>query len=413
MNSTRTFKLFNAEQLQWAVVLFSCCIFIGLVCSRALASIGMIAIIVAALISNNPAETFKAYFKSKELYILAVYFLIVLATGIYSENKSDWLNWVRIKIPYLFLPLAFAPLKKLDARKLTVILYGYILTFFISASIILIRYALDYENQTHAFSMGSSLNIKYSHIRYTLMLAFSFFCAVYMVEKKLFLFSKHEKWIQLLFIAFSFIALHIITVRSGLVALYIGLLFLAFRWVIIEQRFITGLIIIVLLSAAPFVAYKTAGSFRNKINYMRYDLQKYKQGEINDYSDAMRLVSMKIGYQIWLEHEAFGVGSGDLEDETNKIYAKQYPTITPENRRIPHNQFLWVLASTGTVGLVLFLTAFFVPLLSRGYWRQWPIVVLHLILFSSFFTEDTFEEQIGTGFYLIFLLILMNHFKHE
>ena len=62
------------------------------------------------------------------------------------------------------------------------------------------------------------------------------------------------------------------------------------------------------------------------------------------------------------------------------------------------------------VGFVLFLSGFLVPYVVRGYYRQWLMVVLGLIVFSSFFTEDTFEEQIGTGFYVIFLLVLMNHF---
>ena len=143
------------------------------------------------------------------------------------------------------------------------------------------------------------------------------------------------------------------------------------------------------------------------------DKEWYKEGKINDRSDAMRLVSMKIGLQIWRENPVLGVGAGDLETETNKIYNKSYPDVSIDKRRSPHNQFIWVLASTGILGLALFLTAFFFPLLSQGYYKYGLIVILHLMLFSSFFTEDTLEEQMGSGFYLIFLLILMNYFKRE
>ena len=146
---------------------------------------------------------------------------------------------------------------------------------------------------------------------------------------------------------------------------------------------------------------------------MSYDLEMYQKGNINEHSDAMRLLSMQIGLQIWHEHPISGVGAGDLRDETYKIYAHRYPQISDYNRRLPHNQFIWVLATTGAVGLALFLVAFFFPLLSNGYYKYWPILILHLMVFSSFFTEDTFEEQMGSGFYLIFLLILMNHFKRE
>ena len=404
-------KILSNEQFEWAIVLFCQCIFIGLVCSRALASIGMIALIILSLLYNG-RETFKIYFQSKELWVLSLFFWIVLFSGINSADKHEWLNWVRIKLPYLFLPLAFAPIKKLNDKKFITLLYGFILTLWVSAAIILGRYFSNYETITDSFLKGSAIPIHYSHIRYTLMLAFSFFCAVYLLEKRYYLFHKSEKWLQVLYTLFAFAALHILTVRSGLLALYLGLVCLAFKW-FWQKRFLLGTLIILLVGVLPFGAYRFVPSFHNKVSYMQYDLGQYQKGAINENSDAMRIVSMKIGYELWKSNPWFGVGAGDLEAETNNIYECEYPDISPNNRRVPHNQFIWVLASTGIIGFVLFLTAFFVPLFSKGYYNQWPVVVLYVLLFASFFGEDTFEEQIGTGFYLIFLLILMNYFKRE
>ena len=146
---------------------------------------------------------------------------------------------------------------------------------------------------------------------------------------------------------------------------------------------------------------------------MRYDLQQYERGEINEYSDAMRIESMKIGADIWLKNLWLGVGAGDLKMEMDKIYARDYPKISEANRRLPHNQFIWVLSTTGIIGFTLFLFAFFYPLIIKGHYKHWLLLVLYLVIFSSFFTEDTFEEQIGAGFYIIFLLLLLNHLKHD
>lgn len=387
--------------------------FIGFTCSRALVSIGMIALLVTTLLSSNPKQLFSNYFKRPELWVLSLFFWIVVASGTYSHDKTDWLNWVRIKLPYLVLPLAFAGIAKLKQRTFTVILYGYVLTFFVSALVILTQYALNYEQVTQSFLSGSALKIPYSHIRYSLMLGFSFFCALYLYREKLYLFTVKEKYLQLLLALFAFIALHIISVRSGLLAVYGALFYLALHTIVTQRRWVLGLGVIATIVVLPFVAYKFVPSLHNKIAYMRYDLQEYQRGNINDRSDAMRLLSMEIGIDIWKQNPVFGCGAGDLKTETNTIYKNQYPQITEANYRLPHNQFIWVLATTGVVGLILFLVTFFYPFMANGLYRQGLAVVLFIALFSSFFTEHSLEEQMGTAFYLIFLLLLLNRFKHE
>lgn len=413
-------NLFNIAYLKqhnrwhWLVVASCVCLFIGLACARALASIGMIALLIAPFLFNNPFDIVKKYISRKELWILALYFLIVFASGLYSEDKKEWMNWVRIKLPYIALPLAFAGISKLDNKKFIIVLYGFILTFFAVTVFILVRYALNYEEVTLSYQRGATIAIPYSHIRYTIMLAFSFFCSLYLVHRNYFVISAKEKWLQLFFAAFAFIALHIISVRSGLLALYVGIVVLALYLAFNHKKYVLGLGMIAAIVAMPYIAYKYVPSFTNKVNYMRYDMGEYEKGNYNNLSDAIRIISTKVGIDIWKQSPAIGVGAGDIRTETAKVYEQQFPQLTEYNRKVPHNQLVWVLATTGVVGLVLFLIAFFVPLFTNGLYKFWPALVLHLILHSSFFTEDTFEEQIGTGFYLIFLLLFINYnSKHE
>jgi O-antigen ligase len=403
----------SAEWTEKLVALCCTLIFIGFTCSRALVSISMIGLVVVAVFSSNPKTLFGSYFKQSELWVLSLFFWIVFVSGVYSDDKTDWLNWVRIKLPYLFLPFAFAGIKRLSDRTFIAILYAFILTFFISTLFILFRYFSNYHQITESFLRGSALSIPYSHIRYALMLGFSFFCSLYLWQQKQFLFSAGEKYLQIFFAAFTFIALHIISVRSGLLALYLGLFFLACRVVVIEKKWLWGTLVIAAIMVLPFAAYRFVPSLHNKIDYMWYDLGEYKRGEINNKSDAMRIVSIKIGIDIWKENMLLGAGAGDLKNECAKIYERDYPSVSPENRRLPHNQFVWLLATTGTLGLLVFLFVFFYPFVLTGLHKQWLAVVFFLALFSSFFTEHSLEEQMGTGFYLIFLLLLMNRFKYH
>jgi O-antigen ligase len=373
----------------------------------------MISLLVASLLFKGIGFTLKKYFQTKELLVIALYMVIVLVSGIYSENKADWMNWVRIKLPFIALPLAFAPIRQLESKKFVLILYGFMLTFFVCTVLVLGNYFLHFENMTRSFSWGTQIPMPFSHIRYTLMLAFSFFCALYLYKEQSFVLRGNERWLQLAYACFVFLALHILSVRSGLVALYLGLFYLAISEIFKRKQFLIGGTIILMMAILPFIAYKLVPSLHNKLEYMRYDLGQYQKGRINENSDAMRLLSMQIGMQLWHESPYLGVGAGDLETETYRIYAQKYPQISDYNRRLPHNEFIWVLATTGVLGFALFLTAFFYPLMAHRYYQYGLFLILNLMIFSSFFTEDTFEEQMGSGFYLIFLLLLMNHFKRE
>ena len=402
----------NEDNFQWVIVVCCQLIFIGFVCSRAVASIGMVTLLVTSLLFNGFGETVKRYFQQRQIAVISVFFWIVFLSGFYSEDKASWLNWVRIKLPYLALPLAFASIKKLDERKFVTILYGFIFTLFISVAVVIINYLLNYDTITESFLRGNAIPMPFSHIRYTLMVAFAFFCCWYLMEKREILFTGYEKMIQFFLLFFFFIALHILSVRSSLLALYLGIFFMLIRLVVIQKKYVIGLSALLVFVLTPYGAYKLIPSLQNKIAYMKYDYNTFRSGEVKNLSDGVRLLSMQGGIEIAKQNLFFGVGAGDLKIEMNKFYNKQYPQLEKGDRKLPHNQLIWTLATTGVVGLALFLFVFSFPLVVTGTQKNWLLVVLHLILFSSFFTEATLEEQIGTGFYLTFLLVLMNQSRH-
>ena len=403
----------SEDSFQWLIVICCQLIFIGFVCSRALVSIGMVAVLVSSFLYNGFGETLKKYFRQKELLFLSIFFWIVFLSGIYSEDKTSWLNWVRIKLPYIALPIAFASKKRIEEQKFIALLYGFIIILFISVVAVLTNYFLNYENITESFSRGNAIPMPYSHIRYTLMLVFAFFCSWFLLDRKKFLFSSNEKLFQIFLLVFLFVALHILSVRSSLLALYIGILFLLLRLIVVQKKFVVGLVSLFILTLAPFIAYKFVPSLQNKIGYMSYDYNTFKSGEVRNLSDGVRIISMQEGLEIAKQNLWLGVGAGDLKTEMNKFYNKHYPQLADSDHKLPHNQLIWTLATTGVVGLALFLFAFSFSLLVNANYKHWLLVVLHLILFSSFFTEATLEEQMGTGFYLIFLLLLMNYLKKE
>ena len=80
---------------------------------------------------------------------------------------------------------------------------------------------------------------------------------------------------------------------------------------------------------------------------------------------------------------------------------------------MPHNQFISVCAGMGIIGLAVFLLAFFFPLFYKKIKSDALFITLHLIIFASFFTENTIENSVGVGFYVFFLLLGINYLSDE
>lgn len=411
-------RLLSEDNFQWLIVLCCFLIFAGLVTARALASVGMISVLVVSFIYYGPMAIIKNYLARKELMVLSLFFLIVLFSGIFSHDKQSWLNWVRVKLPYLALPLAFAPMARLSEKKFVAILSGFVVILALSALVVLINYFSNFEAITQGLKSGNAIPIPFphshiSHIRYTLMLAFAFFGCWYLLEQKQFVVTPGEKWMQAVLMFFVFVAVHVLAVRSSILALYTGIFLLLVWLIIMHKKYALGFSLITLMALIPYAGMKTIPSWKNKLAYMDYDKNQFLKGDFSNLSDGVRLISMQGGIKILQQNLLFGTGAGDLKAEMDSFYNANYPQLSIADHKLPHNQLIWTAATTGLVGLAIFIVAFLLPVLWNSHYKNWLFVVFHVILFTSFFTEATLEEQIGTGFYLTLLLIFMNYFKQE
>lgn len=214
---------------------------------------------------------------------------------------------------------------------------------------------------------------------------------------------------MLLYAKFAFVSLHILAVRSGILGLYIGLLFWLVVYVWQQKKYGVGLVVFVGLLLLPVLAYQFSPALQNKWKYMVYNWNEFRKGNINYQYDGMRYMSIVNGIEVWKEHKLLGCGAGDLTEEVHLRYGKTFPDLLSENQLMPHNQIVWTAASTGAIGLVLFLLAYFVPLIHNKNYRHLLFATLSIIVFSSFLTEATLEEQMGTAFYLLFALLFISY----
>jgi O-antigen ligase len=168
-----------------------------------------------------------------------------------------------------------------------------------------------------------------------------------------------------------------------------------------------GGILLMSIIILPIVAVKIFPTLQSKIDYTRYGLSMFtEQHQVNHMSDGARIESEIVGYKLFREHWLTGVGIGNLRDDMNALYAKDFPDVLPQYYFLPHNEFLVFAAGCGIFGLIAFVVILVVAILYKRSWRHWLFVVFNIIVISSFLTEPTIEEQIGTAFYVIFFLVI-------
>ncbi len=408
--------------------------------AEAVLSISMIALVVLAVfqlkidgpkikitLRDTLRENFEKYRRYTPWLAVSIPFLLVLFSWPWSSDLGYTLERLRIKLPFLVLPFAFASMPALRKREVFTILYFLLVTMSIISVYVLLNFIANFDAEMANLGRGGHLTTPSNHIRFSLMLALTIlgggalWAEGFSLKPTPSQVSTHSPIpnpqsairnplvVGLTLFLFAFI--HVLSVRSGLMSLYLALMVLGAWFVFVKKRYLLGLAGIAAVVALPMVAYFTVPSFQAKVNYARWDYLQFQQGIGADYPDAERFTSVLIGLDIGRERPIFGIGAGDLDRAVKEKYAsKAYGNY---QLRMPHNQFVTIFAGTGLVGLALFLVGFFLPLIYQKNWRNPLFLALHAVIFSSFFVENTIENNFGVSLYLFFLLVGLKYLSHN
>jgi O-antigen ligase len=335
-----------------------------------------------------------------------VFFIYLLSALNSTEDHYFLMERIRLKLPFLALPVAFTVFKnKISEKQFLSYLYFFLLVVLLTSLPIFYQFCYNSGDVLHGYSQGRVIETPFNHIRYSLMISFGIVTGFYLFVKKFFVKYEWERWLILAATIFLIYFQHLLAVRSGIAAIYLCGIYMIFYFIFRIKNFRRAMILAAVIIFVPLVAYFTMPSVKARINYMRYDLQQlFLFQNAEGLSDAGRILSIEKGMELFKEHPLTGVGVGDLRVEMKKKLdtAPQHP----HDILLPHNQFVFVASGIGIFGLIAFIAAIFLPLMQRRYLKNWLFVCFHIIILSSFFTEATIEEQMGTGFYLSFLLLM-------
>ncbi len=263
----------------------------------------------------------RSFLKNKAFLVITIYFFIVLLSGVMTYDFDYWLERLRLKLPFLLLPFVFVSIPSFSRRQYFGLLYFLVVVLVISCIGIGVNYWMYFEEINQLILQGQVIPTPRNHIRFSLILALGIVAGFYLYQKN---FSWKYAWERKLLFGmttFLFLFIHVLSVRSGLMALYAAIFVLCLSFIYQTRRYLMGGLILLSLLLLPFLAYKTIPSFKSKIDYVRYDLKMYKEGKGGIYSDSGRITSLKTGLKIAKKSPLFGVGAGNLQQEVWKIDA--------------------------------------------------------------------------------------------
>ncbi|WP_165903557.1 O-antigen ligase family protein [Hymenobacter gummosus] len=372
---------------------------------RVLASIGQACLLLCALTYLWRFREVAQLRKWPVYFGFVLIFLMHLAAGLNTSaaNAKEFWRDIVLQLPFLMLPLAFwilPPLPSSDLKRLYKLLLAATTLSAIGSTIYYLLNA-DYINELYIHS--KIMPTVPDHIRFSLLIALSIAVGAVMLNRKVLTGWRRAAVLGATIFLAGF--MHLLAVRSGLVALYV-LAVVAIGYLLKKQAWRKAAAVTALMVLLPIVSYFTLPTFYNKYHNTKDDASRVEQTHsANNYSLVGRMYSYQTALEVWKDHPVFGVGKADLRMEMSARYQEFFPQIEEEHYLQPHNQFLFYLVAFGTLGVAIFILSFYYPL----WWarrRHAPmLLVQYIIVTLSFMVEPTMEGQSGLTFSLFFLLL--------
>ena len=377
----------------------------SLFCSRALLTFFMAVFVLVSFFHVGIKKQIRNYFSSPLLWGISLLFFLPLLSGLYSGDKNEWLDIIRIKLPLLFLPLAFAgpfTFSKKEWEWLAIIF----ITLITAASIwSMVHYTTNISVINEGYLRAKSIitPLENDHVRFSWLISVTILMAGWHWIKR----KKQDKiisWLLPVTAVWLIVFLHILAARTGILSFYITVL-IAVLWRIVKRvKILQTITLATALIVLPVGAYFLLPTFHNRVQYFIYDLGYFSEAHyLQGSNDGVRIISIKAGWNIMNTHPANGVGFGDVFTETKKWYAANYPQMAETDKIYPGSEWMMYGAACGWPGFLLLtgimMIPFFVSLQNKLCW--W---MLNSTAAFSFLFDIGLEVQFGVFAYTFIVL---------
>ena len=149
--------------------------------------------------------------------------------------------------------------------------------------------------------------------------------------------------------------------------------------------------------------HETYGGIQARLLDIRYQL--HHASNPSGHSILERIEYWKNAWAIIENHFLIGVGTGDVNDEMQKMYDQRHSSLTEERRLRAHNSYLTYYLTFGIFGFGFFLYFQFKFIIQQWKWKQWIGFLFGIIALVTFLFEDTLESQMGITMFALFYAV--------
>lgn len=377
----------NLEQINlWLMLLLAFC----LPLSTSAVTVAVLLVLACWLYEGQFPAKMREIVASPICIAVLLYFGALVLGLLWTDSLADGLEVIRKRWKILLLPV-FLTTVRWDRR------WWYVAAFLagvIAAMLVIDLAYLDLFRHLGITSARFRFHTIVNHLAFTPMLAL----AVYLVLHQVLWGGMRggQRWLLAALSAVMIVNVFLTRGRAGQLAFFVLMA------VLCVQHFRKNLLraILIPLVALPLVfvvAYQVSPVFQQRMDQIQQDIETFDQRP-DVSSVGLRLHYWKIAWQIIKEEPWLGAGTGDFASRYAQINQQLSPRVPLTDN--PHNQYIFVTAQLGILGLLTLLGLFFVHF-HKTWQRQDEWKRIHcafLVFFLTIMTTESYLNIYGTGF---------------
>ncbi len=359
--------------------------------------------------------------KSKFLYILfLIFFIWQLAGMLYSDNhRGGWRN-IELHISFLIFPLIMLMpgpiiqkrsgllLKAFAISTAAFLVFCYLFAVYRSCSIISGRLIFNPYLPENSW-LNYFFALEFAIFQHTSYLSMFVILSIFISFEASFDNSLSLKYRIFWTISglIMIVSVYFLSSRAGILTVIITLP-LYFTFKLRHHRYKKYFRVLVIFVTAILILIAITNPRVN--NYLKWKEEK-KVTNIEVRND--RLTILEASVELLKENFLWGVGTGDIQDELNKIYiGNGYPLLAKVNTNT-HNQYLEIIIENGLPGIIIF-SLMFGTMFYIAYQEKNILYFMFLtVVIIAFFFETMLNRLAGITFYSFFSFILLLNSEYQ
>lgn len=369
-------------------------------------------------------SNFSFAFRERKLSIYFLLYFVWLVIGlIYTDDMASGLKDLTLKLSFVIFPFVLLFNKRINQHFLRGVVRVFYYTMFIASIYMLVAAWISFLSNdstglTDSLSyftyekFASTLSIQPIYL--SMYMVFSFFAVIwdFFIDPRIGLTRSGKIMAQIWAFHFYMMVILLSSRMELLVLLFISFLGIAYYDGFKRKSKSKAAVKMVILLSVTILFLGIIPINKARYTEMVDINQDYKQNQWGGRS--IRIHKWLNALELIADQPLLGTGTGDMQEELEKVYKKNNFDLALEHKFNPHNQYLQTWASTGLIGLFFLLGIFIVSLIYALNSRNALYIGLVLLLSLSMLTESMLERQKGLVFFSFFLLFFGGYyFNHK